>query len=170
MRRTHLLAALALVAVSAQACRCGAGPEGAAEPDRSRVWTVKDTTKDGVDLLVRGARVDDLKGDLEKLIAELNRVTMAEWGRGTGAGDGVGPPVLVLRERGPGVAHVEVVDAEFLTQKMGSTGAHYYLTAATYTLTEAPGVRTVDFMFDEGDHAAPGVYTRDSFKDVRVVR
>ncbi len=168
MRRTHLLAAAVLLAAVTQACRCGAGPAGSDAPDRSRVWTVKDTTKDGVDLVVRGARVDEVKGDLERLIAEVNRATMAEWGRG--AGEGVGPPVLVLRGRGPGVIHVEVVDGEFLTQKMGTTGAHYYLTAATYTLTEAPDVRTVDFQFEEGDHAAPGLYTRESFKDVRVAR
>jgi hypothetical protein len=170
MRRIHLLVTLALLAAAAQGCRCGALKEDAGHGlDRSHVWTVQETTKDGVDLLVRGARVDEVKGDLKRLVAELNRVTMLEWGRGATVGDGVGPPVLVLREVHAGVAHVEVADAEFLTQRMGTTGAHYYLTAATFTLTESPDVRTVDFMFEEGDHAAPGVYTRESFKDVRVV-
>ena len=35
----------------------------------------------------------------------------------------------------------------------------------TYSLTEAPGVRGVNFAFPEGDHAMPGEYTRESFPD-----
>ena len=52
---------------------------------------------------------------------------------------------------------------------MGTSGAQNYLAATTYSLTEATGVRGVDFIFPEGDHAAPGVYTRESFKDYTVV-
>jgi len=170
MRRPRLLLPVALLALAALACRCDARPPETVTLDRSRVWTVTGTTKEGVDLLVRGARVDEARGDLERLIAEVNRATMAEWGGGLAPGEGLGPPVLLVRGRGPGVVHVEVVDADFLTERMGSTGAHYYLTAATYTLTEATDVRTVDFLFEEGDHAAPGLYTRESFKDVRVER
>jgi hypothetical protein len=170
MRRTILVAAVALLAAG-PGCNRGAAPEPSASDgvDRSQVWTVEGTRNDGVDLLVRGARVDSLKGDLEQIIKALNRVTTLTHGRKV-AEDGPGPPVLWLREVRNGVALVEVADADYLTQKMGTTGAHYYLTEATYSLTEAPGVRAVNFMFEEGDHAAPGVYTRESFKDVEIVK
>lgn len=178
MRGTPLAVAVALLGASLQACSCGAvpgkprdaaGPPPAAGPDLSRVWRVEGTTEAGVDRLVRGAGVDAIKGDLEQIIRELNRVTALAHGSAT-SDDGVGPPVLLLREVRAGIAHVEVVDGEYLTQRMGTTGAHYYLTAATFSLTEAPGVRAVDFIFEEGDHAAPGVYTRESFKDVELRR
>lgn len=55
---------------------------------------------------------------------------------------------------------VAVVDADYLTQKMGSTGAALYLIAATYSLTSVAGIWTVQYDFAWGDHAAPGVYSR----------
>jgi hypothetical protein len=170
MRGPILLAAVALLGAG-EGCSRGATPAPSASDgvDRSQVWTVEGTKSDGVDLLVRGARVDQVKGDLEQLIKAFNRVTNLTYGRKV-TEDGPGPPVLWLREVRNGVALVEVADADYLTQQMGTTGAHYYLTAATYSLTEAPGVRAVNFLFAEGDHAAPGVYTRESFKDVEIVQ
>jgi len=38
------------------------------------------------------------------------------------------------------------------------------MATATYTLTEAKGINYVDFDFEEGDHAVPGTYSRESFK------
>ena len=53
---------------------------------------------------------------------------------------------------------IAVVDADYLTQKMGSTGAALYLIGATYSLTSVAGMRTVQYDFEWGDHATPGVY------------
>src|SRR5512145_1133974 len=107
MRGTILVAAGALL--GALACSRGAGAVSPASDgiDRSRVWSVEGTRKDGVDLLVRGARVDEVKGDLEQIIKALNRVTILSLGRGAGE-DGPGPPVLWLREVRNGIARVEV--------------------------------------------------------------
>ncbi|WP_295390869.1 hypothetical protein [uncultured Thiodictyon sp.] len=55
---------------------------------------------------------------------------------------------------------IAVVDADYLTQKMGSTGAALYLIGATYSLTSVAGMRTVQYDFEWGDHAEPGVYSR----------
>ena len=60
-------------------------------------------------------------------------------------------------------AFVTIADAAYLTQQTGSEGAQAYLAEATYSLTEFKGITAVDFSFNEGDHAQPGVYTRADF-------
>lgn len=61
--------------------------------------------------------------------------------------------------------YIKIPDAEHLTQRMGSTGPTMYFANVVYNLTEIPGVQYVNFDFEEGDHAAPGTYNRESFKD-----
>lgn len=62
-------------------------------------------------------------------------------------------------------AKVKIEDATYLTQQMGSAGARVYLAEVTFSLTEFPKIAAVDFRFKEGDHAAPQILTRSSFKD-----
>lgn len=57
---------------------------------------------------------------------------------------------------------INIPDATYLTQQSGSTGAYEHLGTIVYNLTEIPGIKWVKLDFDEGDHAAPGVYGRDS--------
>jgi len=66
--------------------------------------------------------------------------------------------------------YVKIADATYLTQEMGSSGAHMYLFEATYAYTELDGIEVVDFNFVEGDHAIPGTYTRKSFEDEKPIR
>lgn len=61
--------------------------------------------------------------------------------------------------------YVRIPNALYLTQQMGSTGPTYYFASAVFNLTEVPGIRYVNFDFEEGDHAAPGVMSRESFKN-----
>ncbi len=61
--------------------------------------------------------------------------------------------------------YLKIPDAEYLTQRMGSTGPTLYFSTVVYTLTELPGIKNISFDFDEGDHASPGTYNRESFKD-----
>ena len=75
------------------------------------------------------------------------------------------PEVGVLRlmnQRGD-TLYVEVSNGSYLTQQMGTTGAQEFLMAATYTLTELEEVGYVKLIFEEGDHAQPGVYSRKSW-------
>ena len=62
-------------------------------------------------------------------------------------------------------AYLKIPDATVLTEQMGSTGAMMYMAFVIYNVTELPGVRYVTLDFEEGDHAVPGTYTRESFKD-----
>ncbi len=61
--------------------------------------------------------------------------------------------------------YLKIPDAMYLTQQMGSSGPTIYLAQAVYNLTEVPGIRYVNLDFDEGDHASPGTFDRESFKD-----
>jgi hypothetical protein len=63
-------------------------------------------------------------------------------------------------------AYLKINDASYLTQSMGSAGAEAYLSEITYSFTEIKGIKAVSLDFEEGDHASPGVFTRDQFKDL----
>jgi hypothetical protein len=60
---------------------------------------------------------------------------------------------------------LKIPQSTYLTQQMGSSGPTTYFAEAVYNLTEIPGIHYVNFDFEEGDHAQPGTFTRDSFKD-----
>ena len=63
--------------------------------------------------------------------------------------------------------YVHLPHSEMLTERIGSTGAEMYMASTTYSLTELKNIKYVNFDFEEGDHASPGVYTRDNFKNFR---
>jgi hypothetical protein len=46
---------------------------------------------------------------------------------------------------------------------MGSHGAYDYMITSTFTLTELNDIDYVNFSFELGDHAMPGVYSRYYF-------
>jgi hypothetical protein len=61
--------------------------------------------------------------------------------------------------------YLKIPEATFLTQQMGSTGPTLFFANAVFNLTEIPGIKYVTFDFEEGDHASPGTFSRESFKD-----
>lgn len=62
-------------------------------------------------------------------------------------------------------AYVKIENSKYLTQESGTEGAMAYLAEVTYSLTEFKGIEEVNFDFKQGDHAEPGVYTREKFKN-----
>jgi hypothetical protein len=72
---------------------------------------------------------------------------------------------LVLIKTSGDTVYLKIPDAEHLTQQMGSTGSTLYMAQVVYNLTEIPGIKYVNLDFEEGDHASPGTYTRENFKD-----
>ena len=59
--------------------------------------------------------------------------------------------------------YLEIPESTVLTQQMGTAGAEQFMVSTTYSFTELPDVRYVAFGFEEGDHAVPGVYSRNSW-------
>jgi hypothetical protein len=49
---------------------------------------------------------------------------------------------------------------------MGSTGAICYIAETVFTLTENEAIRFVNIQMNEGSHAIPGTYDRQSFGDL----
>lgn len=61
--------------------------------------------------------------------------------------------------------YLKINDSFFLTESIGTTGAMLYLAGVTYNLTELKKIKYVNLDFEEGDHAVPGTYSRNSFTD-----
>jgi len=127
---------------------------------------IADLSQPGRDLLIRGRCLDRIKNDLEGLIKAVNGSDRDPESFRTPPGtEPLGPPKLKLLRFESDLVVVEVINAVSLTQRMGSTGADAFLAEATFTLTEFPGAEAVEFRFPEGDHAAPGTFTRADFLD-----
>lgn len=72
---------------------------------------------------------------------------------------------LAILKTSNDTVYAKIEDAIYLTQRMGSTGPTLYLAGVVYNLTELPGIHFVNIDFKEGDHAQPGTFNRDSFKN-----
>jgi hypothetical protein len=126
-------------------------------------WYAAIGTKDG-DLLIRGAKIDKIKNNINKLIQALNKSNKdPETFRTPKDKEPTSPPKLKLKNIKDQVVNLKVINAEYLTQRMGSTGAEEFLAVATFTLTEYDNIKFVNFIFEEGDHAVPGLYSRQYF-------
>lgn len=64
--------------------------------------------------------------------------------------------------------NVEIQWFNPLTQQMGSAGAESFMISTSFSLTELEGINNVSFDFEEGDHARPGVYNRNSWDRNKV--
>ncbi len=72
---------------------------------------------------------------------------------------------LVIDKTSGDTLFLKIPQPTWLTQQMGSSGPSVYFAEVVYNLTEIPGIHYVNFDFEEGDHAQPGTFNRDSFKD-----
>lgn len=64
---------------------------------------------------------------------------------------------------------VQVGNSNWLTGLSGSNGAEQYLTFAALNLLEVKGIRFVRFLFPEGSHAGPGVWSLSDFRDWKTI-
>ena len=63
--------------------------------------------------------------------------------------------------------YVKIPNATRLTQEIGNTGAENYFASATFTLTDMKNIKYVNFALQPGDHAEPGVFSREDVKRLR---
>jgi hypothetical protein len=139
-------------------------------PDNDYIWHVEVVSPAKTEALVRGRKIDAIRNDEKKLVAALNGTSTDPEKFRTKAGrEPDAPPKVKLLYVKKNIASVEVINAEYLTQRMGSSGAQAYIASVTFTLTENPQIKRVNFIFEEGDHAMPGTYSRQDFKNYKVV-
>jgi len=137
--------------------------------EQNYVWRAE-YDSEGAARLIRGKKIQDIGAEMNKLISALNRsVEKSELSRLTGDHVQSEFPKITLQKTGPPTVVVEIANDKYLSESMGSSGAQDYLAIATYTLTESPGIRSVEFVFSAGEHAMPGVYSRESFSGYTIV-
>jgi hypothetical protein len=71
---------------------------------------------------------------------------------------------ILLKKISTDSIFISIPNSEYLSQRMGSSGAEALMAETVFTLTELKGIRFVDFDFTEGDHAVPGTYQRKDFR------
>jgi len=137
--------------------------------EQNYVWRAE-YDSEGAAKLIRGKRIQDIRAEIGKLVSALNRsVEKSELSRVSGDHVLSEVPKITLQKAEPPTVVVEIANDKYLTETMGSSGAQDYLAMATYTLTESPGIRSVEFVFPPGEHAMPGVYSRESFSGYTIV-
>jgi len=138
-------------------------------PDNDHIWHVEVGSSAETEALVRGGKIDAIRNDAIKLVVALNGTDKDPGAfRTKGDREPNDPPKVKLLNVKDHTAFLEVINAEYLTQRMGSSGAQAYLGSVTFTLTENPQIKKVSFLFEEGDHAMPGTYTREDFKNYKI--
>ena len=137
--------------------------------NKNYTWQAELDSAAGVEALVRGNKIDHIKNDVHKLIIALNK-TIEDF-ETTRPQDSIKTefPQINLQKIERQTANIEIANDQYLTQNMGSDGAQDYLAEVTFTLTENPGIKAVNFVFNVGDHAMPGLYTRESFTAYKIV-
>ena len=120
--------------------------------NNTAVWNTKYDS--GNYYLIRGNRIDSIKNSYEKIILAWNKNYTVK--------------VKFIRTKN-NVIHVNIPDATYLTQSMGTTGASLILASLVYTLTENENYTFVYIDFIEGDHASPGKYSRKDFERKFIV-
>jgi hypothetical protein len=137
-------------------------------PDNDHIWHVE-VGSSARTALVRGGKIDAIRNDAIKLVVALNGTDKDPGAfRTKGNREPNDPPKVKLLNVKDHTAFLEVINAEYLTQRIGSLGAQAYLASVTSTLTENPQIKKVNFIFEEGDHAMPGTYTREDFKNYKI--
>ena len=137
--------------------------------EQNYVWRAE-YDSEGAARLIRGKRIQEISAEMNKLVSALNRsVEKSELSHVTGDHVLSEFPKITLQKTEPPTVVVEIVNDKYLSEAMGSSGAQDYLAMVTYTLTESPGIRSVEFVFPPGEHAMPGVYSRESFSGYTIV-
>lgn len=126
--------------------------ETAAEYNRHFYWYLDNDSVRNKEFLVRGKLLDQISGSSNHLIQALNRRD----------------PECKIELTGlkNDTIHIRFTNEEYLTERMGSTGAFCFLGETVFTLTENDSIKFVDIQIEYGSHASPGVYKRSDFQEL----
>jgi hypothetical protein len=59
---------------------------------------------------------------------------------------------------------IRILDDEYLTEQMGTSGVDCYMAETIFTLTENDLIKFIRFEMDYGTHAGPGLYSRKDYE------
>jgi hypothetical protein len=115
-------------------------------------WKSEYDTVQNREILIKGRLVDSLGQSPNELIEILNKRNQQ--------------PKIEYIDIISDTIKIQIINDEFLTEQMGTTGAYFYLGETVFTLTESDLIRFVKIEMDSGTHASPGIYDRNDFKDL----
>ncbi|HEY9113258.1 MAG TPA: hypothetical protein VIN10_01075 [Bacteroidales bacterium] len=104
------------------------------------------------EILIKGRLVDSLGQSPNELIEVLNKRNQQ--------------PQIKYIDIQSDTIKIQIINDEFLTEQMGTSGAYCYLGETVFTLTEFDLIRFVQIEMDSGSHASPGIYSRNDFLDL----
>ncbi len=87
--------------------------------------------------------------DVPNIINELNRL----FGKNE-------VPKIILKKIVNRKVYIKFDNSDYLTQRMGTSGASSYLKEVSFSIYSVKGIDCVNFDFKEGDHAFPGEYCK----------
>lgn len=115
-------------------------------------WHVKYDTIMNNEFLVKGSMIDSVGISPNSFVQILNqRETICKIEIEDIAGDTI---------------RIKIIDDEYLSEKMGTTGAYCYIAETVFTLTENNLIEFVRIEMNYGSHASPGIYDRNDFTDL----
>ena len=117
-------------------------------------WYIKYDTITKKDLIVKGLLIDKTFKEPNEIINILNA------GQDT---------KIIFDKISNDTIYIELTDAHFVSEQSGSTGAWWFMAETTFTLTEIENINFVNFEFEEGSHAKPGVYNKEIFTDFKII-
>lgn len=135
---------------NAELNRCESADSVTAAPLTDYYWsTVYDSIRSR-EYLERGRLLDSITPTVSFLIETLNKRPLE-------------CSIEYIGQRND-TLNIRIRNDEFLTERMGSTGAFCILGETVYTLTENDSVNFVNMEMNEGSHAGPGTYQRSNFR------
>ncbi|MCW3094072.1 MAG: hypothetical protein JWP81_5141 [Ferruginibacter sp.] len=66
--------------------------------------------------------------------------------------------------------YTEIQDSYYLNERMGTSGAEFYVASVVINLTSVNNVNYVKIDFEEGSHASPGIWNKADFSDYKEIR
>lgn len=64
--------------------------------------------------------------------------------------------------------YISVPDDTKLAQKMGSAGSEAWFATTVLNLTAVKGISYVNIDLEEGDHASPGIFSRENYSEYKT--
>jgi hypothetical protein len=115
-------------------------------------WNTDYDSVNNNEILIKGKLIDSLGKSPNELIEILNKRNLK-------------PKIEYINSLSDTI-QIRIINDEYLTEQMGTTGAYCYLGETVFTLTENELIKYVKIEMDSGSHASPGVYNRNDFKDL----
>ncbi len=113
-------------------------------------WKTDFDTITNQEYLKRGKMLDTISRSPDELIRILNmRQSKSK--------------INYVEQRGDTIV-IKILNDEYLTEQMGTSGADCYMAETIYTLTENDLIQFVRFEIDYGSHACPGLYSRKDYE------